>query len=62
MLEESNEIAEMFNIPCKGSRSRYEIEGEAQDDELFNDFIILTDMLVAKGLVLFDSANGKQLD
>ncbi len=62
VVEESKEIAEAFAVPCEGCYSRYELEAEVVDDEIFNDFIILIDILAARSeLVLFDAVQGKHI-
>lgn len=60
VLEESNEIAAEFDIPCSGCAARYEMSGDDPDMELFNDFLLINERLEESGcFVLFDPVEGK---
>ncbi|MEZ6142192.1 MAG: hypothetical protein R3B84_16650 [Zavarzinella sp.] len=60
VIEESNEIAERFDIPCHGCATRYEMSGEDADMELFNDYLIINERLQELGrFVIFDSQECK---
>lgn len=60
VVEESDEIAERFNIPSQGCVARFEMYGDDADMELFNDYLIINEQLQATGkFVIFDSAECK---
>ena len=55
VVEESNDIAERFDIPCRDCTTRYEMSGEDTDMELFNDYLIINERLQKLGrFVIFD--------
>jgi|GEM_PF-3040314 len=55
VVEESNEIAERFDIPCRDCAARYEMSGEDAGMELFNDYLIINERLQTLGkFVIFD--------
>lgn len=62
VVEESNDIAERFKIPCRDCTSRYEMSGDDAEMELFNDYLIINERLQERGkFVIFDPQECKLL-
>ncbi|MCL2309255.1 MAG: hypothetical protein FWC42_03120 [Proteobacteria bacterium] len=56
VAEESNEIAERFNVPSQGCSSRFEIIGDDPDMDLFDDYLLINERLQGAGkFVIFDT-------
>ena len=55
VIEESNDIAKQFAIPCTGCHTRLEMNGDDPDMELFNDYLLINERLQETGqVVIFD--------
>ena len=62
VVDESNEIAEQFAIPCAGCHTRLEMSGDDPDMELFNDYLLINERLQETGqAVIFDTQECKLL-
>ena len=62
VVEESNDMAEYFGIPCEDCAARYEISGDDFNMVLLNGYILINEWLQeTKRFVLFDSQQGKLL-
>ena len=60
VVEESQEIAEAFGIPCGQCDARFEMSGDDPDMELFNDYLLVNERLDAAGcFFVFDPTEGK---
>jgi hypothetical protein len=62
VIEESNDIAKQFAIPCTGCHTRLEMNGDDPDMELFNDYLIINERLQETGqVIIFDTEECKLL-
>ncbi|WP_206817736.1 hypothetical protein [Chroococcus sp. FPU101] len=62
VVEESNEIAQQFAIPCTDCRVRFEMSGDDSEMELFNDYLLINQRLQETGqFVIFDAQECKLL-
>jgi len=60
IIEESDEIAGQFGIPCRGCHIRIEMSGDDPGMDLFNHYLIINEKLQATGkFVIFDSQQCK---
>ena len=60
---ESNELFELFEVPCEGCISRLEFSGHDPDMVLFNDYSLLIQRLEKnKNVILFDPVEGALLE
>ncbi|MEM9089128.1 MAG: hypothetical protein AAGC93_10325 [Cyanobacteria bacterium P01_F01_bin.53] len=63
VAEESNELFELFEVPCEGCISRLEFSGYDPDMVLFNDYSLLIQRLEKnKNVILFDPVEGALLE
>lgn len=63
VIEEANEIAELFDVPCQGCKSRVEMSGYDPDMVLINDYTMLIERLAKnENVILFDPVEGALLE
>lgn len=62
VIQESNDIAKRFAIPCAGCHIRLEMSGDDPDMELFDDYMLINERLHETGqVVIFDTQDCKLL-
>ncbi|WP_425616729.1 hypothetical protein NA78x_000383 [Anatilimnocola sp. NA78] len=62
VLQESDEIAKRFSIPCQGCSKRFEMTSEDPEMDLFNDYLMINEQLQSTGLfTIFDTQECKFL-
>ena len=60
VIKESCEIAAETGVPCEACSMRFEMEGEDDNMELFNDYILINEKLDNTGnFFIFDQNEGR---
>ena len=63
VIEESQEIADDFDIACAACAVRFEISGDDPDMKLFNDYLLVVEKLEATGsFYIFDQSEEELFD